>query len=365
MSITAQGASFGLGLNVNGVKGSPPTLWHRYKVLAVGLAPNVPGAVSPPEISGSNNPSGAYKLNTWFGGRVTMQPRLEDDFGQILLAATGECTTTADTPEVGVNQHVFHQLTGNAIFIPFLGVRRMIPAPVVTDRLGEIGDDCVIPAITFNFPQTGPISCDVDFVGLNWQLDDEPELWTWNDIPEDYDTVPMVMKGTGITLPNWTPGGGLPLTATSARITILNNTTAPQEEFILGSYFPEDYATRQRTMIVEYTYKWKDDQLYRLLVNGNATGALENLFDPCITFTNLDFSVEAPCDIPGQTTSEILRFQAPKMFWQMGGPVPLAGDDLIMMSVVGQALEAVTGLPEDYYTITLNNTATGYTIPTS
>lgn len=363
MSITAQGGIFAVGINAAGAKGGAVATWHNFRVLSAGLAPNVPATVAPPEIGGPNNPTGAYKTNTWFGGRVSLQPRLLDDFGWLLLSATGASATAVDTPVTGVNQHVFSQevtANGGALFIPFMGVRRVIPG-LTGQRVGELGKDCIVAAMTFNFPQTGPVSADLDFTGLDWELFDDAAVASWTGATENYDTVPMTMKGNGITLPNWVPGGGTTIPATSARITIANNTTTPQEEFIIGSFFPDDYATRQRSLIVEFTYKWANPDLYRFIINGNAANGL---FENCLEFTDLILEVEAPCDIdPGTIDApEVLRIKSDKIFWQFQ-PVQLAGDDLVMLQVTGQAVENPSGAPEDYYTIELENTATAYAMP--
>jgi hypothetical protein len=295
-----------------------------------------------------------------------MQPRLEDDLGWLLLALTGECATTTgvlldDTVQAGYNKHDF-KITTNPLFIPFCGVRRKIPAVLVADRLGEIGKDCMVVAATFNFPQSGPLSVDLDFVGREWSLTDGTTAEGWTaSTPEVYDTVPQVMSGGGFNTPDATILAGATIPAIDARITFVNGVTSPGEEFIIGSYWPDDFAVRQRAMVVEYTYKWADPELCRLILTGAISG--NDLFEQCITFTDFRARVEAPCDInPGTLDHpQALEIHAAKVYWQ-SEPVVLAGDDIVTMRVIGQVVEPAAG---DYFNILLGNTnATGYAIPT-
>lgn len=365
MSITAQAGIFGFGLNANGLKGGAVATWYRHKAMMVGVAPIKEFDVAPPEISGVNIPTGAFTTGSFYGGRVSIQPRLEDDLGWLLLALAGQSTSAAHATETGVYVHTFSMKDATGVFIPFMGVRRLIPGLTTASDLGEIGTDVVINNLTLNFPQVGPISSDFDFTGLGWSLDDAPDVWTWDAATENYDSVPMVMKGGGLTLPDWTPGGGSPLVATGARVTFINNTTSPQEERIIGSYFPDDFAARQRTMMVEFTYKWADPDLCRLILNGNLAGVPGQSFAEQMTFTDFSLDVWSPNYMdPGTIDYPYkLTITAPKMFWQ-AQPIQLMGDDLIMMQLVGTAIEPDTGLPEDYYNILLENETVSYPMPT-
>lgn len=363
MTITAQAGIVGYGLNDNGAKGGAVQSWYRHRTLVAGMAPVVEQQVAPPEISGPNIPTGAYKSGNFYAGRFSIQPRLEGDFGWLLLGATGASASAAHGTIAGLNVHAFNMKPGAATFLPFMGFRRHIPGLSTADDDGDIGEDCVISAMTFNLPQVGPLSVDMDVVGRKGKMDDAPDLWTWADIVEPFESVPMVMKGSGIVLPSWTPGGGLALPITGARVSLANNTTSPQEERIIGSYNPDDFAVRQRSFTVELTYKWKDADLCRLVWNGNAVG---NDFYPCITTTDFQLRVESPCDIdPGTIDAPYaLQFDAPKMFWQTQ-PLQLSGDDMVMLQIVGTALEPASTLPEDYYTITLENEQASYPLPTA
>jgi hypothetical protein len=361
MSITAQAGFLELGLNVNGLKGGAVNQWYRYKTLAANVAPVIEKQVAPPEVGGANNPTGAYKSGAYFAGSISMQPRLKDDIGHALLWATGYAATPTVNATSGLSVHKFSQKPGSSIFLPFGGIRRYIPGISVDKDLGEIGKDVVVNAITFNFPQVGPLSVEMAVTGREFRLDSASDLWP-TLVPENYDSVPMVMQGSGLILPNWAPGAGNPLPVTNAKVTIANNTTSVQEERIIGSYFPDDFATRQRTMSIEFTYKWANPELYRFIINNNAAS---DEFFPCIDKTDFRLTVETPCKVQSGTIDYPwkLELYASKVDWQ-ASPLQLQGDDILSMQFSGTVLEADTGLTQDYFNIDLHNDrATQYALP--
>jgi hypothetical protein len=169
------------------------------------------------------------------------------------------------------------------------------------------------------------------------------------------------MKAGGVTITDL--GGDNPLPLTSAKVTLQNNTTSPDEEAVINSYYAEDFTPKMRTLALEATYKWKDPELYRYAYNGgNLASAVIN---PCLSYKTTVVSVESPCNIdPG--TIDLpwkLDIVAPKVRWRMQGPPQLAGDEIIQLQLVGTAIEADTGQPEDYFQFILDNEQTGYVIP--
>ncbi len=358
MSITAQAGIMGWGIQAGGAKGGAVSTWYRAKMLRAGPAPVQQKSVAPPEIGGANVPTGAFKTGTFYAGRMTMQPRLEGDIGTLILGGTGQVATIVDTPGPEVNQHAFTMVTNKGISLPWMGFRRFIPAPTATDDLGEVGLDSIVQAFTWTFPQVGPVSLDVDVLGRDWNFDDAADLWTWADTTEDYDSVPMVMKGSGMVLTGYN-ASALPITA--ARLTFANGTTTVQEERIIGSYLPDDFAVRQRVATVEMTYKWADPELYRFIMTNGIAGLT---FEPCITTTGLQLRVESPCNIDPGTIDYpwALEFTAPTVDWQ-AQPLQLAGDDILMMQFIGTVLEPPSTDPAEYLVTTIENEVDSYSIP--
>ncbi|RUM42120.1 MAG: hypothetical protein DSY80_07805 [Desulfocapsa sp.] len=361
MTITAQSGIVGFGLQTG--KGSLATTWYRMKALSTSLGPITQKQIAPPEIDGNNNPTGAYKSGSFYAGKTTVLPRLEDDFGNLLLGLTGYAAAPVDNGD-GTYTHVFSQApvaSGGAIFLPWMSFRRYIPGVDLTTDVGDIGLDCKISSGQFTLPQVGPLAVDFDVTGRVPTLDAAPDLWTWSGIAEAFKSVPMSMTGS-FKLPSFDTN---PLPATGVRVTVLNNTTTVQEERIVGSYNPDDFATRQRVLQIEFTYKWRDPALYRFIYNGGDVSNGD--FAPCLETTDLEITTEAPCDInPGTVDVPYkLVIKAPNVDWREAGSVTLAGDEIIQQSYTGIALEAASGNPEDYFQFELTNErSTQYAIPT-
>lgn len=367
-SITSQSGIFGLAMQLSGLKGGAAGPWYRYKTLAPNVGPIINEQMSRPEVGGNNNPTGLYLASAGYGGSVALQPRLEGDFGWILLAAAGACATTVDTPAAGINRHAFSQAAaaaGGSKFLPFVQARRYIPGADAASAIGEIGIDCMINALSLSLAPGQPVQAELAIQGREPRLTTTgapASAWTWADVYEDFDSVPVPMAAGGLSIVDINGGNPLPLTA--ARVTLQNNTTSPDEEMIINSYYPEDFTPRMRSLMFEATYKWKNADLYRYLYNGgDATSAVIN---PCLTYKSTTLVVESPCDISDVLAHPWrLEIVAPKVRWRMQGPPQLAGDELLQLQLVGTAIEADSTDPEDYFTFSLDNTQTAYAIPTA
>lgn len=360
MTITAQSGIMGFGLQP--AKGTLASTWYRHKALMAGFGPITPKDMPPPEIGGNPNPTGAYKTGAWYGGQATFQPRLEGDFGWLLLGMAGYVASVAN--ETTGYTHKFSQKpgAGGASYIPWLSFRRYLPGPDSQNDLGDIGLDCIINGMTFNLPQVGPLSVQMAITGRVPTLDDSPDLWTWADEYENYDSVPMSMTGY-FKLPNFTPLAGESLPAMGATVTIANGTTGVDEERVIGSYHPEDFATRQRVLQVRFTHKVNNYDLYRFIFNGGDPAVTE--FKPRVQYSDFELMMESPCDIQEGAVDFPWKFivRAPKVSWETG-PVQLEGDSIIAQEYIGTAIEADTGLPEDYFEMELHNTQAAYPLPT-
>jgi hypothetical protein len=370
MSLTSQSSIFGIALQVNGLKGGAAGPWYRFKTLAANGGPVLNEQMSPPEMGGNNNPTGMYLSSAGYNVNASLQPRLEGDFGWILLAAAGGAATVVDTPGTGVNRHTFSQAlaaAGGSKFLPFIQARRYIPGATPAAAVGDMGIDAVISALSLALAPGQPVKTDLAIIGREPRLttDSAPASgWTWADIAEDFDSVPMPMAGTanGLTVGSLNGGAALPLTA--AKVTLQNNTTT-QEEAVINSYYLEDFTPKMRSLTFEATYKYKDPELYRYAFNGgNLASAVIN---PCLSYENTVLTVESPCNIDPGTIDFPWKLQivAPKVRWRMAGPPQLAGDELIQLQLVGTAVEADTGNPEDYFQFILDNEQTGYALPTA
>src|SRR5574341_274524 len=206
MSISSQGSTFGVASQINGLKGGAAGPWYRFKTLAANVGPILNEQMSKPEMGGNNNPTSLYLASAGYGGSASLQPRLEGDFGWILLLATGACATVLDTPGTGVNRHTFSQAlvaNGGSKFLPFFQARRYIPGLNAAAAVGDIGIDCVMSALALSLAPGQPVQAQLGIQGREPQLSTTgapASGWTWADVAEDFDSVPMPMKAGGLTI---------------------------------------------------------------------------------------------------------------------------------------------------------------------
>lgn len=371
MSVTSQAGIFGISLQLNGAKGSAASAanWYRYKVLSAGAGPNLEQAIPQAEVGGSTLPTGAYMVGASYGGGVSMQPRLAGDFGWLLLAATGKCVTVEDSPMAGVNRHTFsfdNAAGKGSQFIPFFSARRYIPGIGIGNDIGDMGIDAVVNALSFTFPQVGPVTTDFQITGREPRLTvagsgaGSVSTWVWADETEPFDSVPTVSVGGGITITNINSNQMLP--ATGARFSIQNNTTSVQEERIIGSLYPDDFAAKRRMATFEINYKWANPELYRFLYNGGIT--TQATVSPCLTYEGVSIVVQTGCNISDTLTVPYrMAIEAPRVSWREEGPIQLAGDEILQQRYVGTVVEPVSGDASEYFTISIDNELSAYTLP--
>lgn len=357
MSITAQTGSVAFGLQ--SAKGTAATNWYKMKVNNIRMGAIVSQDTPPPEIGGTNNPTGAYKTTAAFAGSFAMAPRLEDVFGVLLYGATGQDTVTDNGDSTYT--HKFTQKTGDATYIPWMSFRTKTPGTTQADERGEIGTDCKIAALELAFPQAGPVAANITTQGLLPTQADSTQVASWVDANtyETFESVPMSMKGsisfTGAPAINGS------IKALGAKVSLVNGLTTPQQEQIMGQYYGEDLTTRTRALQIELTVKHTDAKLASYFFNGDATAATA-AFDEAMQYAGIVIDVKSPGNISDTITVPWeLKISADKIAWQQNGPIAMQGDELLVQQWVGIVIEADTGLPEDYYSIELTNTrATSY-----
>jgi len=246
-------------------------------------------------------------------------------------------------------------------YAPWLAWRRIIPGANGSPQLdmGETFGDTRLTGLSFTLPGAGIVSARADNVGRwvyaqhgtppadDYEIDWEP---TPNDkdnpasflvaclgqfeMPDIHDTA-----GTGA---NWTEGGKLQTVrakATSARVDFVNRFTTPDEEIVVGEYYPDDFALLERLINISFTYKHSDPALYKALFYGFDPNALRGgkQWDP-ITFTGkFLWRAESPVYIPGTNTRYALELRSDTVRYAVA-PVALQAGRLIMLQFTGRVL---------------------------
>lgn len=352
--VTGSGTLLG-GLDLTNYPKSSLT-WYRVSSREVNYGDNQMQDTIPLEVGQSLTPKGAYKQGANVMGGATIMPRLENSIGLFLLAGLGKVTTT--NPSTGVYQHVF-KFNTNEINIPWVAGRRMIPGRDNVYGNGIVGWDNKVNLIRTSVTAASPIEMMIQLMGRIPEMDNHPEVWAGNTF-EDFTSIPLACKGV-FKLPTITDFDN-PLPVTQVVAEMINVTTTPRNEMIVGSYFPDDVVPLTRAMTFRFQYKWKDAAMAQYAF-GTALKATSWSPTPFITTTSgsdyaVDLYAEAPYNISGTTTPFSLRIRANEMFWQPS-PISLRAGDIVTMDMMGTGLHNSSS----YVEFVLTNGTSAYATP--
>jgi len=369
MTQTAAGSTIGFQLNpvtISGTTGSSEgglpvdANYIGLATIRTSLSPIVDIQASPFELSSGLHPTDTfYKASEMVAGQVVFVPRLKDTFPRLLAAMMGDVSTTgADITETGVYSTVFKfpdgstsqfADVGNTIktkdYIPWLSFVTVLP----DGDFGTLAEDCVIPSMQINIPQTGPLNVTMPIIGKKGKLNDGQNYTV--STPDTFESVPVSGNGSFKI-------GGVEHPITGARISLINSTTTPKEELVVGNYHPDTFTTRRRAATIEFTYKWVDGALAEKILSNGAYVAGELDFDAVMPASS---SFDATFDAPGRYRRKPAlhyhihsTFYATSVKWMPNGPIvpDLNGDDILMQNWVGTVLDDGTN---DYLTATVRN----------
>ena len=376
MGVTARTGLFGFGQQAS--EAADPAKWYKHKAAAIDLAIVDDTQVFPAEIGGVPVPNGMFKAGVTAGGGATLYPRLEDSFGHLLFAALGKVVTTAGESLLGttdtnakVNTHVFSMDYSQWSYLPWMGFRKIIdkaPGSADTDIIGEEFTDGKVLGLSFTLPNQGLITCRVDALCKEYDMVEDPEgagAWAFeNATYEDYTSVPLAtFKDANASIINGTIDVGsttfaeLPIIAASFQIA--NAPEQDQLERIYGDPWRDEITVVARSMQVMLTVKWKDPKLYQKIITGATSGGGE--WSPQPFVDSLTFDVISPKVITGTSTGKteqyMFRVNCDKVGFAPRGGVQLAGNQSVMLQLVGTVLEDDSG---EYGTITLQNDVASY-----
>jgi len=315
------------------------TTWYRHKMLDVNLGTSQAVQYFPPEVGGGFHPTGAFKGFAFGGGVGTLNPRLENVIGWLMYAGCGQLSNIAATPEAGITRHRFMPPDSYSD-MKWLSLRKFVPgATGPSDDMGEVIQDVRLMSQQYTVGPASIVQAQYGFVGRIPKLDvtaSGPVEWAYANAYETYESVPLGNKG-GLKMPL----GGAERKATGAVIAIANQYTTPQEELIIGSYYPDDFILQRQTFNAQWTFKWKDPTLYDWIVTNNGTpdGSGYVAWSPVVYTSDFELITESPANISGLSNPYRLRFYAQQMTWQSQGPPRLVGGGWLALPFVGTALE--------------------------
>lgn len=94
MSVTGQAGVFAYG--IQSAKGTLASTWYRHKAMDISFGAQQDAKTFPLEVGGIITPTGSYKGMVYGGGGVTINPRLNNQYGWLLKGALGSVTTGTD-----------------------------------------------------------------------------------------------------------------------------------------------------------------------------------------------------------------------------------------------------------------------------
>lgn len=249
-----------LGIAKQTAKGTPNVTDAEFKYFlfrAGGIAPNNMFLPLDQEIGGGAMPRDVVKVGISSGGTLDMIPR-PTIIGDLLLGAIGNVGSPTDNSD-GSYSHVF-TLPTDEFDAPYWTVRSA-PGGIWAEQL----QDCRVAGLVFSFTGARFVEGAATFLG---GLPTPNIGMTGWSVPTYLDTGPQFLSPVSdIELPTGTPAKVLSgAIAFGLQIPL-------DEQFIVGSYSPDDFAINQRTVNITLNLKVTDVDLYEKIMHDPAGSA--------------------------------------------------------------------------------------------
>ncbi len=332
-----------LGLAKQTAKGTPNTTDANYQYFLFRTGSVAPNNIFLPldqEIGGGAMLRDVVKAGIFSGGQMDFIPR-PNIIGDLLLGAIGSAASPSDNGD-GSYDHVF-TLPSDEFDAPYWTLRSA-PGGIWGEQL----QDCRVAGLVFSFTGARFVEAAATFLGglptpnlgmTNWSvptyLDDGPQfLAPVSDIELPDGTTTKVLSGA-IAM-----GLQIPL----------------DEQYIIGSYSPDDFAINQRTANITLNIKVDDVALYEKIMYdpaGSASAWTASVFKE----GNLKLDLISP-EAAGSSTAGDTYYQLSFDFdvtddnivWQ-AAPIALRAGRQVVMQVTG----TVTNSANEPITATLTN----------
>lgn len=342
--------------------------WYKYRVVNVTGRGMQDQTVMPLELGGVLTPTGAYKSGAYFVQEVDLIPRLEDSIGYLLLATLGNVSSISGkkyndngwVTNVGAYGHLFRFDQSDQANIPWLAARLRMPGSATdgSEVEGEVGYDCKVSGIRLNIPGAGMITGRFGVQGREFErpIASDVNAWAYANAFEDSTSIAHSGKGSlyiGSTIPK----------ITGLTIDIVNSLTRPQDEFIVGSFFPDDVQVLSRSMRMRASVKWENPDLWNQIYYGAADGTQwTNL--PFFSATSgaqkgFYFEAQSPANIPATSVPYALRVMADNVVLSCDPTsLRLRPGSIIEYLINIDVLDPATGM--QYVEVALDNAQTDY-----
>lgn len=367
MSVAAMGAEWGIAPEATKVANGTFTpgsyTWRRFRAPQVNLGTVEFSSEFPQEISGFLTPTGLYKGGAFYGGSVQMLPRTESVMGFFYYALMGNVSSVTGVDmdgvaSTGVNTHIFNYNALNTI--PWMATRFKIPGATTAENEAHYGIDCKVNAAQFRMVAAGKLMCQIGIVGRKPQYETNP-TFAWANALEDDTTVPEACTGY-ISIGSESPS------VVSSQIDVVNTLSSPQEEMIYGSYHPDDFIPKRRSIRMRVTTKWANGELLRKTLTGTSGGTAWDP-NPYITYAmgpgntyGFLLKSEAPKTIAGSSPTRRYAWaiRGNRVAWRPMGNMVLTAGEIVFQDFEGIITTPLDPTTEQYGQIVLQNAVTSY-----
>ena len=291
-------------------------------------------------------PMGIYKGGAYSAGALDMLPRIDDAIAMLLYGFTGSITST------GAGPGYTHILGGNDDSIPtkYMAFRRRIPKAGGT-FYGETLWDGRVMGITLRAQAGQMVGMQVNLQALEPIPTDNCSGAGWTPTTdqggyEDYRRVPIATRAL-VTMPD----GSFATLFRNLQIAMTLNAPRPEDEMVIGSYFPHDITPLSRDITIAGQWFWQNADLYQKIYYGGLSAWSA---EPYVGSFAAEFETPGNC-MAGNTLTGLLGFTGYKVGWTCD-PVDLVGNDLVVMNMQGTVIN--NGSFEDWRIHLRNDTAT-------
>ena len=317
-------------------------MWQRHKATEVSVAPQEFVDVLPQEVGENIYNVGTYSMGAYVGGTFTVDARLKNSVGHLLYAVAGSYTASPSGPTYSGGT-IFKPATDSTV-LPWMALRRYIPNESGTGTT-EYSVDCVMNTLTLTLPQMGIMSAQAAIVGRKPYWDSAHEV-TAGQAFEDTSTFAM-SGNTSVALSAFDPElgtGGAAGKFAGGQIIFSNGTTTPQQEMILGSYFPDTFMPLTRNVSIRLIYKWKDAGLYKKLWTQalTGTGGIDREYKISRVVSPVDIVMNTPTVVTTGSNPYRLAFHSDYVEWTMSSPQLVPGR-MIQTELIGTVKAAPSG----------------------
>lgn len=348
--MNSDGSYFGIAKQT--AKGTPNVTDGDFKYLLFksgGMSPNNVVVPLDDEIGGGALTRDVQKMGVYSAGGLEIIPR-PDTLGLFLLAALGTDTAALVNPSTTAYKHDF-ALGANQFAAPYF-TTRMAPG----NMWGEQFQDVRLNSLALSFKGADYLRAQVGFLG-GLPLEVATGAWSPTIDSGPQFTSPL----STIELPTGTPVKVLAGGFSAGMVIPLD------EQWVLGSYTPDDFDIVRRAFAVNFTIKVTDATLYNKMSYDPAGG---NAWTAQI-LREADFKMEFKSPVLADTannvdTSLVIagngQSQASgnaNVAWSVA-PIGLRSGGNVLMNMSGIFLADPRGAGNEPITVSLTNTVASY-----